>query len=213
MTGVLAQDTVSLREVVTNTEKNGMFLLNQGYRGRFTKTLCDPNENLKSPVDFEFTHGILDGKRAGKEVQPVQKIAVAIEVRADGDLKSYRAVSGYCVSIPDFQSLSTSDKIEEFVKIFGEPISPTAPWKFDGKVAYSTWSWMAFTTQPDMAIRVVMVTLTVGKSSGESKIEKRCIQEGIFHATGKSPVLEAPEKKEVEQPADGKTPEAPQTPR
>ena len=205
MGGVQAQDTVSLREVVTNTEKEGTVLLNQGYRGRFTKILGDPDKPLEPSVDFEFTHAWLDRGGAAEVAQRPQKIVVGIVGPADSDSQAFRAVSSYCRSIPDFQRLSELDKIEEFVKIFGEPKGSNLPWKFDGDIASSTRSWMAFTTQADKALRVVKLTLTVEKSSVGSKIVKRFIQEGFFHATGKPAVLEAPEKKKA-APSGGEKP-------
>ena len=213
MCAVGAEETVRLNDVVNNTKKSGTFLLDQGYRGKFPQTICDPKESPNSPEVFEFSHGMLKLVPVDSKVPSIQRIAV-VSIMDDAEARTFLIHKDaiYCDKLPEFQILSDFATVEDFEGLFGFSKEFVPAWSFDGEVAYSDRTWTGFKTQPDGSIRVVDINLTVGKSSVGTKITKKCIREGIFYATGKPPVLVPPAGRDVEQPADGKTPKAPRTP-
>jgi hypothetical protein len=196
---LLAEETMDLRDLVTNTEKPGFVLLSQGYRGRLTKSFSEPKKPAEPPIDFEFTHGVLNQSRQEDGASTPQRIAIRISTPAYSDLKLYGSFATFYEKIPDFETLCDLNKIQDFEKLFGKSKGHNPAWKFDGNLAYHTMSWTLFTILTDQTIRVVEASVDIGKSNTEFKILERRIQEGIFHATGKAPVFEQQNRNKDEQ--------------
>ncbi len=184
---VTAAETVALDKVVTNTQREGLVLLEQGYMGSFTfaegSFLVDERDKKK----FEFTHACMNDRGIGGRSPKAQTIVVGID-SGDNQL-SCRAPAIYVKKIPALKELMSFETIADFEKVFGSFCGITDGWGSEAEM-HSSVGWLGFTPMEDGSIRVISVFLwTVNRGKGW-EIDHRRIGEGTFKPTGKPPVLE-----------------------
>jgi hypothetical protein len=194
--GLAADPVVTLRELITNSTRSGTFLLNQGYRGKYTKIYEEvPTPGEKNEA-IEFTHALFNDGGLGKRSVAAPTLAIGVSWKqADGrPVQGSRAHAAYKETIPEFGELKTMRNIKDFQNVFGTFRGITDGWGSHAEM-HSSLGWMAFTLRKDGSIRVVHVFLhTVDYGSGW-EIWKRDIKEGIFRPTGRPP---KPELEEAE---------------
>ncbi len=191
----------TLNELLTNTNRTGTTLLDQGYRGEFTQVY----EEVPSPGEehrpMEFTHAWFNESGIGKRAPAAPAIAIGIPGRGgnEGAAKFLRSLTSYREAIPAFGDLKTMGRVKDFEKVFGPSRGITDRWGRPGEMQ-SSLSWMLFSLRKDGSIRVVDVFLhTVDKGNGW-EIWKRDIKEGVFRPTGRAPKLEIEGAEQAEAP-------------
>jgi hypothetical protein len=185
------EEVATLQELVANTKRSGHVLLDQGYRGEFTKVF----DEVPTPGDkdgpIEFTHAWLNHKGIGERSEAAQTIAIGMVGKQEKgrEARWFRSFATYREVIPEFEDLKNMRAIKDFESVFGAFRGMTDGWGSPGEM-HSSVGWMAFTLLKQGSIRVVGVFLhTVNKGSGW-EIEKRDIREGVFRPTGHPPQME-----------------------
>jgi hypothetical protein len=194
--GHTSDAVVTLRELITNSSRSGTYLLNQGYRGKFTKIYEEvPTPGQKNKAT-EFTHALFNDRGVGNRSPAAPTLAIGVSWKqADGrPVLGSRAHATYQKTIPDFGELKTTRNIKDFQNIFGAFRGITDGWGSREEM-HSSLGWLAFTIQKDGSIRVVHVFLHTVDNGNGWEIWKRDIKEGIFRPTGRPP---KPELEEAE---------------
>lgn len=188
--------TISLKEVIANSDYDGMVLLDQGYRGKFSYTKDSFLVDERGEKEFEFTHANLNDRGIFSDAQKAQTIVVGIDVGPKAT--SYRLPAVYLKKLPNIDTLEQITTINEFKEALGASRHTIPGGGGIGGVNVASTGWDCFTVLKDGSIRVVTVILIMEKHGEEWKIAKRSIGEGIFKPTGKAPQLEK-EQPETEQ--------------
>ena len=188
---VFAADGVAtIQELVSNTNRFGVVLLDQGYRGEDTK-VYDEVPGWKHDGVAEFTHAWFNERGVGNRSAPTPGIAIGISRNGESGqpVRRFRAIATYRETIPSFEELKRMPAIKDFERAFGPFRGITDGWGSPGE-RHSSLNWLAFTPSSVGSIRVVSVFLhTVDRGNGW-EIERRDISEGMFRATGHAPRME-----------------------
>lgn len=187
---------MTLPQVVANKDLVGVHLLDQGYRGEFTKRFDEDGRELgPESMPFEYTHASFPtakypGVTAGD--LPINEIVVGQEEPASTGGFAYRAPTVAVAEMPAFDELKKLKDISDYEEIFGKYRGFTDGWGMNGEW-HSSQGWMGFTPLEDGNIRVVEVFLHTENKGDGWKISIRRIYEGVFKPTRKPPVLEEAE--------------------
>ncbi|WP_146602108.1 hypothetical protein [Novipirellula aureliae] len=198
----LAQDVLTLPQVVANKDRVGVHLLDQGYSGEFSKRFDEDGRELgPDPKPFEYTHASFpSGKHPNVTADdlPINEIVVGLEEPASTGGFAYRAPTVAVAKIPAFDELKKLKNISDYEKIFGKFRGFTDAWGMNGEW-HSSKGWMGFTLLDDGKIRVVSVFLHTENKGDGWKISTRRIREGVFQPTRKPPVLEKAEPRDARE--------------
>jgi hypothetical protein len=188
--GCYANEAVTLDRVMSNTRLHGVFPLDQGYRGKFTRIYDDESKVPVGEKPFEFTYASLNDMGVGNEAPKGQAIVIGVKEVGKVKIEASMFPAYYLSALPSFDALLRIKSIADFERVFGPFRGWTDLWgSFDNppEVHSSLW-WMAFTPCGNGAIRVVRVFITTTDRGHGVEIDKRVIMEGSFLPTGLAPV-------------------------
>lgn len=190
------QDALTIRQVVANKGREGIHLLDQGYRGEFTKRFNEDGRDVGPDSEpFEYTHASFPTSKhpsISDDDLPINEIVVGLQERASTGGFAYRAPTVAVDKMPAFDELKKLRDISDYEKVFGKFRGFTDGWGMNGEW-HSSQGWMGFTPLESGDIRVVSVFLHTENKGDGWKISTRRVREGLFKPTRTPPVLEKAE--------------------
>ena len=188
-TALAVGGVATLQELLNDINRSDVVLLDQGYRGEFTKVYDEVPSGERGVA--EFTHAWFNQRGVGNRSAATPTIAIGISRKEENgqSVPTFRALAAYKKTIPDFEDLKKMPKIKDFETAFGLFRGIIDHWGSPGE-KHSSLGWLAFSLSSGGSIRVVSVSLhTVDKGNGW-EIYKRDISEGVFYPTGHPPKME-----------------------
>lgn len=156
----LAQDALTIRQVVANKDLEGIHLLDQGYRGEFTKRFNEDGREIgPDSKPFEYTHASFPTSKhpnISDEDLPINEIVVGLQEPASTGGIAYRAPTVSVAKMPSLEGFKKLQDISDYEAIFGKFRGFTVGWGLNGEW-HSSQGWMGCTPLEGGDIRVVFV--------------------------------------------------------
>lgn len=175
------EESISIREVASNTGRTGRFPLSEKFTGKlsYLPDSFDLVDEQLSKFSFEFAllgveegYFLLDKVRAPRQ---------AITVRQNASFWGLRPATSI-QEIPSLESIQNFDSISEYKELFGPTYFPSYH-RADEAAEWSDMHWVAFEILDARSIRVVSAKIWIihfrHRDEGW-KIRRKQLGEGIF---------------------------------